>query len=534
MTDTSSEARNRALSAIEQFTPQATSLISYQSNGRVFVFGPDTVINLCHDFASPLALTRIPVSSTSSDFSAGEYFSLDQREIHIEGHLGKFVVSLVGDQDVIETLGADIILDLNSEPLIKHEILPPGYLHRRVDKQNIAEIENELLDMIGEFEKPKYFNYNPDICAHGVNGVTFCTNCIDACPAGAITSLGEKIEVIAYLCQGGGTCATVCPSGAIQYAYPGLSDSGNQIKKMLETYRENGGEQAIVMFHTEETLPESSMSRYESLLPVRVEELAAVGMDLCLSSLAYGASQVAFLANDETPELSLEKLAQNLEWVKAMLDGLGLNSLRVSIQQDVSKFIPYYSELTLEAAEYTMPNEKRRAIYQALDHLYQQTDKKIEITELPAGAPFGTAIIDHKTCTLCLACVGACPGKALQDGSNREIPEVFFIESNCIQCGVCVETCPEQAISLTPRIVFDRETRNRSRALNQDSPFACISCGKPFAPTSVIHKMTDKLKDHYMFQTERAMDRLKMCEDCRVVDIVQDPAAMKGNFDPLH
>ena len=156
------------------------------------------------------------------------------------------------------------------------------------------------------------------------------------------------------------------------------------------------------------------------------------------------------------------------------------------------------------------------------------------MVELPVGAPFGTAIIDEKRCTLCMSCVGACPGKALQDGSNREIPEIFFIESNCIQCGTCTQTCPETAISISPLMIFDRETRNRSRSLNQDAPFACISCGKAFAPTSVIDKMSHKLKDHYMFKTERALDRLKMCEDCRVADIVQDPEAMNGNFGPLN
>ena len=45
--------------------------------------------------------------------------------------------------------------------------------------------------------------------------------------------------------------------------------------------------------------------------------------------------------------------------------------------------------------------------------------------------------------------------------------------------------------------------------------------------------MQEKLKDHYMFDSERALNRLKMCEDCRVVDIAQDPEAMGGQFDPL-
>jgi len=66
-----------------------------------------------------------------------------------------------------------------------------------------------------------------------------------------------------------------------------------------------------------------------------------------------------------------------------------------------------------------------------------------------------------------------------------------------------VQTCPEDAISLAPRM-----------------------------PASVIHKMQEKLKDHYMFSGERALDRLKMCDDCRVVDMAQDPEAMGGQFNP--
>jgi len=90
-----------------------------------------------------------------------------------------------------------------------------------------------------------------------------------------------------------------------------------------------------------------------------------------------------------------------------------------------------------------------------------------------------------------------------------------------------------QLIYLKSRMLLDREQRIRARSLNQDQPFACISCGKPFAPTSVIHKMQTKLKGHYMFSTERALDRLKMCDNCRVADIVTDPDAMGGQFDPL-
>jgi ferredoxin len=527
-------AREDALATFESVKMTPTSLINYQSNGRVIVFGDENALKRCDDFAEALQLTRICMDAKPGAGNS-QIVALNQREIDIRGYLGNFVVSLVDSQGVLESLQADIILDLSPQSLITLDIPPPGYLHESLaDQDSTALVEDQLIEMIGEFEKPKYFSYNASICAHGVNGKTVCTNCIDACPAGAISSLIETIEVDPYLCQGGGACATVCPSGAIQYVYPRVADNGNRIRKMLQTFREQQGSGAIVMFHAEAEFPESLLKSHASLLPCKVEELASVGPELCLSALVYGASQVVLLANDEIPAMSLAHIDQQLEWIQEMLGGLGLNSKLIGLQYAPEDFDPLKSEWHIEPAIYTMPDNKRNAIFQALDHLYQHIEKPGEMVSLPAGAPFGTATIDENLCTLCMACVGACPGKALQDGSNREVPEIFFIESNCIQCGTCTQTCPEDAISIAPRMIFDRERRNHSRPLNQDTPFGCISCGKPFAPSSVIHKMTDKLKDHYMFNTSRALDRLKMCEDCRVVDIVQDPEAMNGNFDVLN
>ena len=526
-------AREAALSTLEAFEPTPTSLISYQSNGRVVVIGEETTLAQFNEFPQPLKPILVVMNSTGDSTLPGA-ISLNQREIVIEGHLGGFTVNLISADQAVEKLQTDIVLDLNTEALISLEMPPPGYLHETLDSQNLKQLLDQLLDLTGEFEKPKYFKYDASICAHGVNGKIVCTNCIDACPAAAISSLVETIVVDPYLCQGGGACATVCPSGAIQYVYPQLADSGNALRKMLQTFRQQGGSQAKVVFHSETeragVLPESDAS----WLAVKVEELASVGADLCLSALAYGASQVVLLTNDDVPELSLEQLKHQLEWLHPLLSGVGLSPQQISLQHHSEALVAFQSASQLEPAVYTMPDSKRNAIYQAIDHLYQHIGKTGEMVDLPAGAPFGTAVIDENKCTLCMACVGACPGKALQDGSNREIPEVFFIESLCIQCGACTQTCPETAIAITPRIIFDREIRNRSRVLNQDVPFACISCGKAFAPTSAIRKMSDKLKDHYMFKTSRALDRLKMCEDCRVVDIVQDPGAMKGSFDPLN
>lgn len=518
MSQSNISARERALSVLDSFEASPTGLVDYQSNGKVIVIGDEAALACCRQWSETSNVTLLSNAA---------------RQIDVQGYLGAFTVELNDSNGDRQSLAADIVLDLNPQPINQNEILPPGYLHAEINDKNLPEIESQVEELVGAFEKPKYFNYDPSICAHSVNGATVCSRCIDACPAGAIASAGTEIEVTPFLCQGGGTCATVCPSGAIQYAYPRLADSGNQLRKMLQAYRQAQGEQAVILFHSEAFSPKGLMQQHENLLPVGVEELASVGMELCLSALAYGASQVILMQDDEIPELSLKSLHRQVDWLQVLLGKIGFNQQQLGIQSALGALSLIDTVQRVEPAIHSMADGKRNAFYQALDHLVTQFDCSDVVADLPAGAPFGEATIDEAKCTLCMACIGACPGRALQDGSNREVPEVFFIENHCIQCGACSQTCPERAITLVPRLVLDRESRNRARALNRDVPFCCIDCGKPFAPNSVIEKMLSQLKDHYMFSSPRALDRLKKCEDCRVVDIVQDPEALKGNFDPL-
>jgi len=513
-------ARDQALEIRDAFKLKPTSLVGFNSAGLVVAVGGDEVLKSCDDLPNSIKLSLISSSGVDT-------------HMQINGYLGEYVVNLTDPQGNVSSTRADAILDLHEQSIINREMLPAGYFHVAAADLANAELIEELENLQGEFEKPRYFAYDPSICAHEVNGKIACRQCIDACPAEAIQSLGEAIEVNPFLCQGGGSCTTVCPSGAIRYLYPTIRDNGQRLREMLRGYRQQGGERGVVVFHAENYFPEPYLQEYDNLLPIQVEELASVGMDLCLSALVYGAMQVVLLVDDEVPRSSLANIDAQLQWLQAILVGLDLDPLCVATCSTDSDIAQLDVGCAVEVAIYDMPESKRNAIFQALDHLVNCLQPRLKEVELLSSAPFGEVVIDAAKCTLCMACVGACPGKALQDGSNREVPEVSFIENQCLQCNGCVITCPEQAMTLAPRMVFDREARNRSRALNSDTPFACISCGKAFAPTSVIYKMQEKLKHHYMFNSDRALDRLKMCEDCRVVDIVEDPEAIRGQFDPL-
>jgi ferredoxin len=115
-----------------------------------------------------------------------------------------------------------------------------------------------------------------------------------------------------------------------------------------------------------------------------------------------------------------------------------------------------------------------------------------------------------------MACVGACPSSALMDGQG--LPQLRFVEKNCVQCGLCVDTCPENALTQVPRLSF-AETRNQAVVLNETEPFCCIRCGQPFGTLQMIENMLSKLGGHPAFAGH--LDRIRMCGDCRVRDMMQ-------------
>jgi len=110
----------------------------------------------------------------------------------------------------------DLILDLRGEtPLFTAPEKRDGYFNPDPgDAVAVQKALFELTDMIGEFEKPQYVEYDAAICAHARNNIAGCTRCLDLCPTGAITPAGEHVAIDPYVCAGCGSCASVCPTGA--------------------------------------------------------------------------------------------------------------------------------------------------------------------------------------------------------------------------------------------------------------------------------------------------------------------------------
>ncbi len=435
----------------------------------------------------------------------------------------------------------DLVLDLRATPAFTQHALPQGYL--RWDGKDVRTL-NRLRTLVGEFEKPKFFAYKQKLCAHSRNEKTGCTACIDVCSASAISSdrKGQQIKVNPNLCVGCGTCTTVCPSGAITFAYPRASDQGVKFKTLLGTYARTGGKDAALMLHSQEggvrllddlgrsAQLESAMKDGTHGLPARVLPVAlwhtsSLGLEVWLSAICYGANQVWVLMTDEEAPQYVDAIRNQMAIAQAILTGLGYRGehFRLLYARDARDLAQLDRDLHAAPAQgvgrsagFAVQADKRGTLELALGHLLEHASINTGSISLPAlGSPLGTLAINKDSCTLCLSCVSACPVSALQD--NVDSPQLRFIEKNCVQCGLCVKICPEKALSLVPQFNLSPQ-RREAVIINDMKPYACVRCNRPFGTLKAIEAMLGKLATHSMFQGE-ALERLKMCGDCRVIDL---------------
>ena len=534
--------------------PMANSL-TMRSEGSVLIYGRDeSALEIAKQVAN--RLSAVCIIGGDEDIQPPRLMDVPSFFGKIKsasGHLGEFKVVVddyaavqvssrgkfeVGKKNNDVAINFDLILDIsNNEPLFLAPEKRDGYFY--VEPSDAASIQKalfDLADMVGEFEKPRYIKYDSNTCVHARSSQVGCTRCLDVCPTGAITPAQDEVYINPYICAGCGSCASVCPTGAASYQLPAGNFIFERLKLLLDSYRKAGGANPILLVHDtsygEDVIAAIAHLKKNkkwglpaNVIPFALNETTQVGFDFFAVALAFGASTINILVNPSKTD-ELEGLQNQIGLIETAANGLGFGKNRVTIidQADPESIADnLYSNVTspeIVPGDFAPMGTKRTLANLALNHLHDHAPTPVDLLPLSKGAPFGAIKVNTESCTLCLSCVAACPTGALKD--NPDSPQFTFTETACVQCGLCRTICPESVITLIPQFNFSEDARN-AIVVKQEEPFECIKCGAPFGVQSSIEQMVEKLRGHSMFANEGALERIKMCPDCRVADQFDDP-----------
>lgn len=539
-----------ALLAMAEGEATPFEVVTLESNGVALILGKDDVaLDAARALSELLDITvlLLPGSEVTPPRQT-TWPVLQGRIAQAKGHLGAFELTVnayaaaapssrkrldFGPARDGAVSRCDLVIDLTGGRALFDETRPGYFRADPRDPAAVAGLVTTAGQMVGTFDKPKFIDFTPGLCAHSRNTLTGCTRCLDLCPTGAIQPAGDTVAIDPAICAGCGQCAAACPTGAAAYALPVVANVAQRLRRGLAAWFAAGGTVApVILFHDEDhgaALIDASARFGRGLpahvIPVQINEPTQIGPEVMAAALAWGAGGVRVLAK--------ERPAHPLDGLEATLALMGLITAATGLPRAACALIQADDPDGLESAvwqaapalraqrsSFLPPEDKRGLLTLALAELNRTAPHPARTIPLPEGAPFGTVSLKTDACTLCLACVGACPAGALSD--NPDLPMLRFAESACVQCGICEATCPEQAITLSPQIDFDAWAQPR-RVLKEEEPFCCTSCGKAFGTGSSIRKVMGKLEGHWMFTGPEGAARLgllTMCDTCRTREVV--------------
>ena len=320
-------------------------------------------------------------------------------------------------------------------------------------------------------------------CAKVRNRNVDCLKCAAACTSGCIALVDGELAIDAAKCVGCGTCATVCPTCALE----SLNPSDAELKAAcLRIARD--GEVVIACSQMEEALGDLLVSGAAASVVCagRVDEsllagLAAEGVG-CVTVLCGDCERCAQRHGRDTAELVAETARQVLgAWgnepeivvtdvppVGVLADGVDTGAVEAARDahfaqepacppvREAEEFLtgssveadalrrPAHSLHVMKDG--TLPHfipDRRERLLDALAQLGEPASGKLE-TRL-----WGAVVIDGTKCVSCRMCATFCPTGAIAKFDDADgTLGVAHTPSDCVKCGSCRDVCPADAITL--------------------------------------------------------------------------------------
>ncbi|EGK8126475.1 4Fe-4S dicluster domain-containing protein [Campylobacter upsaliensis] len=367
--------------------------------------------------------------------------------------------------------------------------------------------ERELLSFL-QSKSPNYhfktfITYNSSVCQYHKRRSEHCAKCAELCPTTAILKDDEEriLEFSQIDCLGCGGCVSVCPSGSLDYA-PMNRDS---FFKMLDFVRGS----KICIIPKKMPLEHLSLSLSEGVLPFMIEGEKWLSNLHFLSLLQASGANLVFYT-----DFVSRGSAEAIELLNAVFERkFGKKAVLVAKDEkeleSALKELEFIEGLNFSFHNYTQTNRENFAV--RLRHLIN--DENLGVVESGEWLRYGDLRLNVDTCTLCLACVGACNVGALIADSKENA--LKFNPSLCTTCGYCEVSCAEKDTLKLERSGLRLEKSYFDfRTLTKDELFACVECGKEFATKKAVEKIASLMRDKFA-NDEAKLKSLYCCADCK-------------------
>lgn len=325
-------------------------------------------------------------------------------------------------------------------------------------------------------------------CAVVRNRNATCMKCAEVCTSGCISYNDNELIISPEKCIGCGTCATVCPTCALEAHRP---NDAELLHRCIQAMRAADGEVVIAceqivnaaegLLDLEKVAPVTCLGRVEESLLVTLAVAGAKHVSLVEGKCAscghatgfHMAEQVRDTANtlletwnSDTRVDLVKKFPHQVRLEGKSGFDAGKRRFFVEVGSEAKAAAgttaDYAVKETLGIEEKpesrfqkvmedgTLPHfipDRRELLLNSLSSLGEPQDVMIE-TRL-----WGHVIIDPDKCSSCQMCATFCPTGAISKFTDED--GTFGVEhfpGDCVKCRCCTDICPQQALTLSDEV----------------------------------------------------------------------------------